>query len=117
MFIITQNGTITLTRGDSAEFIVELNVGTTLNQKSIILEPTDKVYFGVTEPNQPFENAIIRKTFKGEDHLDETNLVIYLEPKDTCCLIPGTYYYSVKVVSENNFVKSVVDKKIFNIID
>lgn len=117
MFTITQNGTITLTRGDSAQFTVELNIGTSLNQRSIILEPTDKVYFGVTEPNQPFENAIIRKTFKGEDHLNETKLVISLEPKDTSCLIPGTYYYSVKVVNDNNFVKSVVDKKIFNIID
>lgn len=117
MFTITTNGTITLTRGDSAEFTVELNIGTTLNQKSIILEPTDKVYFGVTEPNQPFEDAIIRKTFKGEDHLNKTELVITLEPKDTCLLIPGVYYYSVKVVNENNFVKSVVDKKIFNIID
>ena len=92
------NNVIVLNRGDSFSFDLTLNDETAENGR-YILKGNDAVYFGLMDPHQPFETAWVRKKYTVAD-LDDPevgNLVINLEPKDTIDLIPGIYYYSVKL--------------------
>lgn len=57
---------------------------------------SDQIYLGVMEPNQPFECAIIKKTYTSENLNENGDVVIRLDPDDTVCLIPGKYFYQIK---------------------
>lgn len=111
MFDITNNNIISINRGDTLKyyFVIYLNdvstddipmwqvCPTVLRDDNHIypLQPGDKLYFGVMEANQSFENALIRKEFTTSVNGVVT---IYLEPEMTEHLVPGTYYYSIKIL-------------------
>lgn len=80
---------IKLNRGDTYEF--ELSI-TNDDGTPYILKEDDKVYFGVMEPNDVFECSFLRKVLKAGDELKIT-----LSHYDTCNLLSGLYYYSVKL--------------------
>ena len=92
------NNVIVLNRGDSFSFDLTLKDETSEGGR-YKLQGNDVVYFGLMDPHQPFETAWVRKRYTVEDldNPETGNLVINLEPKDTINLIPGTYYYSVKL--------------------
>ena len=81
---------IKLNRGDSCEFKVSTN-----------LSDTDVAYFALLYPHQRFEDAILTKGYTIADQIDENGnntgeILIRIAPKDTTCLAPGIYYYTVK---------------------
>lgn len=84
---------ITINRGDSFEFIVNIvdNQGNPYTMRN-----NDAVYFGIMDINQPFENAIIKKKFTKEDCTEQGELLISLTPEDTLDFSAGRYYYAVK---------------------
>lgn len=90
------NNVIVLNRGDSFSFDLTLKDETSENGR-YKLQGNDVVYFGLMDPHQPFETAWVRKRYTAEDCDEAGNLVIELSPKDTIALIPGVYYYSVKL--------------------
>lgn len=100
MFTLGTAGRIYLTRGDSCIIPFLINQGTALDPISYELSGNDALYFGVMEPNQPFESALIRKKFTSSD-MKEGQIDIYIDPKDTLCLLPGKYYYQIKLVIED----------------
>ena len=79
------------------------------------------MYVGVMECNFPFEQAIIRKKYTGNDEKDEDgNLIIYFYPEDTVNLLPGKYQYEIKLVRTINnrqVVTTVITKHDFFIED
>ena len=120
MFKIASNGIITVNRGDSFEFPLTLNIGSSINRIEYQLAETDVLYLGVMEPNQPFETAILRKKFTFKDLDEDKNILIRFWPEDTVCLLPGKYYYQVKLqtIDANTGrydVETVVDKTLFYI--
>lgn len=116
MFNINQ-GKILITRGDCVDVPLFLNQGTDTEIIRYRLKSTDKIYFGVMEPNQRFEDAIIKKVFTHDDLNEEGDVVIKIRTSDTENLLPGKYYYQIKLVmqdeDENRIVNTVVDKKEF----
>lgn len=105
---------IKLNKGDSYEFRVRIpdKKDTTKNH---VFSDTDVVYFAILYPHQPFNAACSALPIKGytiADQIDENGnstgeLLIKIEPKDTKCLAPGIYYYTVKlycggVLNENS---------------
>lgn len=81
---------IKLNRGDSCEFKVCIN-----------LADTDVAYFALLYPHQRFEDAVVTKGYTIADQIDENGnntgeILIKIEPRDTKCLAPGIYYYTVK---------------------
>lgn len=119
MFSIGSSGEICLTRGDTARIDVNINQGTSMNPVKYIIQPGDEIYFGLMEPNQPFEQAILKKKLTSKDLVDST-LFIILNPKDTMCLLPGLYYYQIKAKifnpAINDFmVNTIINKKRFYI--
>ena len=120
MFKISSNGIITVNRGDSFELPISLQTGDAMNPVKYTLQQGDVIYLGIMEPNQPFETAIVRKKFEYTQLDENNNIYIRFWPNDTVCLLPGKYYYQVKIQTydvENNKwdVETVIDKTLFYI--
>lgn len=104
---ISKNNIIVTNRGDSFKFPVQLNIGTIVNPTFYDLMKGDFVYLGVMEANQKFEDAIIKKKYGHDDYNEEYQyLMIRFTPEDTECLVPGTYYYEIKLFRDG---KNVTD--------
>ena len=95
---IANNGIITMYAGDYFEAPLFLNVGYGCCPVRYQLQEGDKVYFGIMEPNQPFTHAIVRKVLTVADLNRYGDPVVILRPDDTERLIPGLYYYEVKLL-------------------
>lgn len=115
-YINKKNNVITITRGDIA--IIEFEVSE--NCKAVFdsywevdktyyeFSEGDTIYFGLMDPFQLFEKALIRKRLRYGDNptpygegiyqgSEGNKVIIVLTPEDTETLIPGTYYYSIKL--------------------
>lgn len=120
-FLTAQYNIITLTRGDTYSF--ELNIDD--DGESYQLTGDDTVYFGIMDPNQRFEDALVKKKFTVDDLDPAGNLIIQINPEDTLDLLPGRYFYAVKLLrdhldedgTEVYNVETVVDKTKFIICD
>jgi len=123
MFNIAFNGIITVNRGDSFSFPLTINFGTSLDPVSYKLKERDRVYFAVMEPNQPFESALIRKIYTNKDISETGEITIKFKPKDTLCVLPGKYYYQIKLQRFNSDdpedyeVDTIIDKTQFFILE
>lgn len=87
------NNIIIMTRGDTYSFDVNITDET----GEYFLQGADTLYFGIMDPGQPFEHALVRKRFTVADVGPNGIITIILEPEDTLDLFPGTYYYSIKL--------------------
>lgn len=99
MFYIDRlTGEVDLSRGDNATFTLHINQGSNLNPLQYKLKDKDRIYFAIEEPNQPFENAIVKKVIDLENNLLDKNgnITFDITPNDTVLLMPGLYYYEIK---------------------
>lgn len=110
------NNIIMLNRGDTYEFDLTISDDTSADGRYHI-QGDDTIYFGIMDPHQPFEAALVKKKFTVDDTDGNGNLTIVIEPEDTLDLLPGTYYYSVKIHlqhenihPETNEVLGYIDK-------
>lgn len=111
-----RNNIIMLNRGDTYEFDLTISDDTSADGRYHI-QGDDTIYFGIMDPHQPFEDALVKKKFTVDDTDGNGNLTIVIEPEDTLDLLPGTYYYSVKIHlqhenihPETNEVLGYIDK-------
>lgn len=121
MFNIAFNGIITVTRGDSFSFPLQIDFGNSYNTTAASLAPNDKLYVAVMEPNQSFENALIKKVYTAEDVVKGI-VNIKFRPQDTECVLPGKYYYQIKLQRFNDDqsdydVDTIIDKTLFFILE
>jgi hypothetical protein len=113
------NNIIELTRGDSARYPLFINQGSDIDPSRYDLKDKDELYLGIMEPNQPFECALVKKKYtKASIKLDqEDNILIKIEPEDTVALIPGKYYYQIKLRKYTEYgdydVITIIDKTEF----
>ena len=129
MYTISNNGFITITRGDSFKSPLFINEGTSYCpvRWSITQHPKAKVYLGIMEYGQPFEEALIRRYYQYtgknnplNDFNDNVNefgdIVVKLRSQDTEYLLPGKYYYEVKVDRGDGRIDTVIPKTEFFIL-
>ena len=90
------NNIIVMNRGDSYEFDLTISGADTTDGRYRLMEE-DAVYFGLMDPGQPFEQALVRKKYTAEDCDEMGNLVISISPDDTLDLYPGKYFYAIKL--------------------
>jgi hypothetical protein len=90
---------IKINRGDSYEFSVYIPDKNNIT-KNYILTEDDVVYFAILFPHQPLESIRSEqiKGYTAEDQDKDTGeIIIKIEPNDTRLLLPGVYYYTVKL--------------------
>ena len=113
MIYIPDTISFNMIRGDTFELPIIINKGTQLDFEPYYLQDDEKLYIGITQPNEPFENAIIRKVLTNDNLTDDKgNIVLILKPKDTMCLMPGKYYITIKLYKNNN-IRTILNQKLF----
>lgn len=125
MFDISNEGIISVSRGDSFETPLFINEGTEIAPKRYELTENDILYFAVMEPNQKFENAILKKMYDmNSEKNEEGDILISFSPTDTEYLLPGKYYYTIKLrthigegEAENDYkVQTIIPQKEFYVV-
>jgi len=91
------NNIISMDRGDFVRLPIFINANDEELPMRYILRSTDMIYFAIKEPNQPFEQAIVRKILTSDDLNFAGDAELILEESDTKDLVPGVYYYEIKV--------------------
>ena len=112
MRYVNRKNEITMSRGDNET----LTLYTTNKHVCEIWRPSedDKVYLGIMEANQDFENAIVKKAYDSSvvGVLDDTIVIkIKLDSLDTEFLREGTYYYTIKMwLKDNDLTETLVNR-------
>lgn len=97
------NNIIVMNRGDTYEFDLTISTEDDLGAR-YKLQGNDAIYFGIMDPGQPFEIALVRKKFTVNDTDAEGNLSIVIHPEDTLDLYPGKYFYAIKLHQDHDEV-------------
>ena len=119
MFNISVNNIVTLSRGDSFSCPLFLNEGTDVKPVRHILETGEYVYFFLLRPNQPFENALVRKKLTKDNLNSNGDVVVSFQPEDTINLCPGTYFYEIRahlLEGGKEIINTVVERTRFIIV-
>lgn len=88
-----------MNRGDTLQFNFTIDNDSAENG-CYVLQDNDALYFGLMDPNQMFENALVKKKYTIDDiNPDDPygTITITLDPEDTLDLEPGRYYYMIKL--------------------
>ena len=110
----TEINCLSFNRGDTIRIPIVINKNTYLNFERYVLTDSDKLYVALVEPNQAFEDAIVRKIITNKDTVDEFgNPILTFESRDTEYLLTGKYYLTVKLQQENNIVTTILPMKEF----
>ena len=100
---IGKNQIIKLVVGDTLNLHLFINQNTKVNPVRYNIEQNDTVYFRVMKYWHDFGNAVVEKVYTSESDKDEQgNLIVHLESEDTEDLLPGTYFYCIKLVHTEN---------------
>ena len=117
MFCEFEQNYFIMNRGDSFEFPIVINSGTDLCFEKYNLTNSDKIYVGIMEPHQSFENALIRKVITCESETDgKGNPLLILTPEDTENVLTGKYFIMIKLAYKDcdiNKVKTILPMKEF----
>lgn len=98
MASISKNNIITMNRADTFKFPFTITIGNAVNYFIYDMVEGDKLYLAVLEPNQKWENALIKKVYTWEDYdIENQEVMIRFVPEDTEYVKPGTYYYQIKL--------------------
>lgn len=122
--ISINNQIITMNRGDTFVMPLVINKGTKYAPDYYIITEDDTIYFAVEEYNQCFENALIKKVFDLSDVVNG-NVIIKLESEDTQFILPGEYYYEIKLKhieddgteTPPEYIETIVPRRKFIIIE
>ena len=99
MFNIQNNRIITIVRGDTIEIPLFINANTDLDPISYPFGFNDKVYFVIMESHQDFNCGVVRHEYGYEDLNESGDIVIKLSHDDTVNLLPGDYFYEIKLLT------------------
>lgn len=146
MLTISNNGIITVNRGDDFSVPLFINRGTELAPVRCVLKDDDEIYLGIfsagadylldtdgtkffiedeitylgiPEIDTYFENAVVRKTFTKDDLNENGDVILKFAHVDTRFLLPGNYYYQIraKITKDGEeYINTVVRKTAFIVL-
>lgn len=107
MFRIESDGSISLTRGDTARFTVPIT--NEADGKEYAIQNEDTLTFTVKKSTKDAEPSF-QKVVKGGSNF-------HIEPKDTAQLAFGKYKYDVQLNTAGGDVYTVIDSTTFEILE
>lgn len=117
MATVSENGIITLNRGDTFSAPILINIGTKMAPVFYDMDNNDTIYISICEPEQMFEYGIIRRIVTSDMFDYDHHAWFTLTSEDTSKLHSGTYYYEIKIKLSNDVVVTIVPRKKFIILD
>lgn len=113
MVEISNNGTISMTRGDYFEVPLFINQGNSMYpiRYSMLKDPSSTITFAIMTPYQSFESAFFKRTYNVNNmHNSQRDLIIQLRPEDTIGLSPGKYFYSIRlnILQHGHYCQKIV---------
>lgn len=105
MLKVYADGSIELTRGDTAYFDVSI---TDIDESPYEMQPNDTLTLSVKKSVNDAEPAF-QKIIQG-------HALFHIEPKDTAGLAFGKYKYDVQITTENGDVFTVIGPETFEIL-
>ena len=100
---VGKNQIIKLIVGDTLNLYLFINQNTQVEPIRYVLEQDDVVYFRIMQYWHDFEHPVVEKTYTSSSTTDDDgNLLIHLDSEDTEDLVPGTYFYCIKLVHVEN---------------
>ena len=98
---------VKINRGDSYEFFINVTDKYNESQKHL-LTTNEVVYFALLYPHQRFEDALLIKGYTLNDQNSKTGeILVSITPEDTKNLMPGVYYYTVKLKCGGTTIKTL----------
>lgn len=116
-YVINKDKVITINRGDYFERTFEFLEGAFPEEYPVEVNDDDIIFFGLMDPNQHFENSLIKKEFEGSSVSDDGLFTLIIDSEDTLELVPGVYYYSIKLLTQEGRIKTLIPKTKFIIVD
>lgn len=146
MLTISNNGIITVNRGDDFSVPLFINRGTELAPVRYVLKDDDEIYLGIfsagadylldtdgtkffvedeitylgiPEIDTYFENAVVRKTFTKDNLNENGDVILKFAHVDTKFLLPGNYYYQVRAKitkDDEEYINTIVRKTAFIVL-
>lgn len=121
MFNVGSNNSISVNRGDTFSIPLLITAGSIETPSQFVFPGDGEIYLGLMEPNQLFENAILKKKYDSSNLDENGNIIIAFDSNDTVKLLPGLYYYQIKAklpLNDGTFaVSTVVPKTPFYILE
>ena len=114
---ISNNGIITIHRGDTFQAPILINIGTKINPEFYALDDRDVVYISICEPNQLFEDGLIRRIVTQEQFDFERHAWLNLSSEDTSNVKAGVYYYEIRIKLVDDTVAVIVPRKKFIVLE
>ena len=106
MLYVKDNGTIQLTRGDTAR--LEITIKNSLDGNEYLMDPDDVLTFTIKKSVKDSE-SLVKKESHGHN-------AFHIEPKDTEELSFRKYFYDVQLTRANGDVYTVIVPTIFEIL-
>lgn len=98
MLNISRNGNISVNKGDIFEVPLFIDCGRDIfNSIRFSIQEGDEIYFYLVEPNTSTRFPLIKQTYRKEDTNENGDVVIKFVPHDTDWIVPGAYYYEIKL--------------------
>lgn len=107
MAFLSSNNIIITNRGDSFKFPVTIYSKDENNVSNLYaMQEGDFLYVAVLEPNQKWENALIKKTYDYTKYeADGGYVMVRFTSEDTQYVLAGNYYYEIRLYRAPQNVK------------
>lgn len=109
MLKISTNQIITMNRGDTCSIPFLIYVKSPICDLEYHLQDEDRLQVRIMDYNTSWEEAEIKKEYTIEDLTDNGRIIIRLSSEDTIDMVPGKYYYEIKLVHTKDAAETLVD--------
>lgn len=115
MVSVGHNSVVSMNIGDTFEYPILINVGGKTQIERYTVGAGDTLYISLCEPNQPFELGLIRRVYNSTNWAKnaEGDVIWKLSPEDTMHLVPGRYYYEIRIKLSNGKIAVIRPRTMF----
>lgn len=114
---ISKTRIISMYKGDTASFDLQINIGTVLEPIIYKLEDDDILKLYVLYPNSDLDSSIIYKEYTKDDLNEDDSITIKFDSDDTQYLNDGIYYYTIKLYRSGGDVITIQKRTKFIIMN
>lgn len=114
---VSKTKIISMYKGDTSSFDLQINVGTILEPSIYKLEDYDYLKIYVLYPNSDLDSSVIYKEYNKDDLNEDDSITIKFDSDDTQYLNDGVYYYTIKLYRSNGDVITIQKRTKFIIMN